>query len=78
MANKKLDLKQISQTIVRDAKQNMSDMFDKDKQPNLYWNLEKAMYDALLYVKKATELNALENMKDLIKEFDNDDGHSNQ
>lgn len=48
------------------------------KSPNLYWNLEKAIEDALLYVEKVTERKVKYDVAKIIKEFDDEDGNTNQ
>lgn len=75
---KELNRKQIAKKIASLAIENVALTLQAGQTPNLHWNLEKAIEDALLYTEKITERRLKENLYLMVKEFDNENGNTHQ
>ena len=76
MKKKDINTRIIAQNIVKKTIENVNAVIAPNKQPNLYFDLQKAIEDALRYVQVNTELNVRADVYQIIKEFDGEDGTS--
>lgn len=74
---KQLDYQKIARAIVKKEAENIAKTIEKGQCPDLHWKLEAAIVDALKYVANIVEKETKMEFFDIIKDFDNNDGPTN-
>jgi hypothetical protein len=64
----------VARNIVKKLKENIEKTISKGESPDLYWNLENAIIQAMRDVEADTARATKEEVLKLIKEFDEDNG----
>lgn len=74
---RQLDYQKIAREIVKRETENLVKTITKGQCPDLHWKLEIAIADALKYVANLVEKETKMAIFEIIKDFDNNDGPTN-
>ncbi len=73
---KQIEYRKIAKALVKKEAENIVKTITSGQSPNLHWDLEVAIVDALKYVAKTVEQETKLDFFDYIKEFDKNDGNT--